>query len=117
MSRCLSERSIDHVVLERSEVANSWRTQRWDSLRLLTPNWQCRLPSYAYDGDDPDGFMTMPEVVDFLTGYAKMIAAPVQSSTTVTSVRHIDGGYSVVTDQGEWRCKTVVLASGAFNVP
>ena len=64
MSRCLSDRSIDHVVLERSQVANSWRTERWDSLRLLTPNWQCRLPGYAYDGDDPDGFMTMPEVVE-----------------------------------------------------
>ena len=44
MSRCLAERSIDHVVLERGEVANSWKTERWDSLRLLTPNWQSRLP-------------------------------------------------------------------------
>jgi putative flavoprotein involved in K+ transport len=117
MSRCLSDRSIDHVVLERGEVANSWRTERWDSLRLLTPNWQCRLPGYAYDGDDPDGFMTMPEVVDFITNYAKVIAAPVQSGTTVTSVRRTDGGYCVLTDQGEWRCQTVVLAAGAFNVP
>lgn len=117
MSRCLSDRSIDHVVLERGVIANSWRTERWDSLRLLTPNWQCRLPGYAYDGDDPDGFMTMPEVVDFITNYAKVIAAPVQSGTTVTSVRRSDGGYSVVTDRGEFQCQTVVLATGAFNVP
>ncbi len=117
MSRCLSERSIDHVVLERSEVANSWRTERWDSLRLLTPNWQCRLPGYAYDGDDPDGFMTMSEVVDFITDYAKAIAAPVVSGTTVTSVRCANGEYRVTTDQGEWRCETVVLATGAFNTP
>jgi putative flavoprotein involved in K+ transport len=117
MSRCLSERAIDHVVLERSEVANSWRTERWDSLRLLTPNWQCRLPGHAYSGDDPDGFMTMPEVVDFITTYAKDIAAPVQSGTTVTSVRGGDDGYRVTTDNGEWQCDTVVLASGAFNVP
>jgi putative flavoprotein involved in K+ transport len=117
MSRCLAARSIDHVVLERSDVANSWRTERWDSLRLLTPNWQCRLPGYAYDGDDPDGFMTSPEVVDFITDYAKMIAAPVQSGTTVTSVRRTDDGYLVGTDQGEWRCETVVVATGAFNVP
>ena len=117
MSRCLSDHTIDHVVLERYEVANSWRTERWDSLRLLTPNWQCRLPGHTYDGADPDGFMTMPEVVDFITKYAKMIAAPVQSGATVTSVHLIDGGYSVITDQGEWRCQTVVLATGAFNVP
>ena len=117
MSRCLSDRSIDHVVLERSEVAHSWRTERWDSLRLLTPNWQCRLPGYEYSGDDPDGFMTMPEVVDFISDYAKLIAAPVSCGTTVTSVRRADGGYRVTTDQGEWRCRTVVIATGAFNLP
>ena len=117
MSRCLSDRSIDHVVLERSEVANSWRTERWDSLRLLTPNWQCRLPGYAYDGDDPDGYMTMPEVVELLTGYAKEIEAPVRTGTTVTSVRRTDDGYRVTTDQDEWECLTVVLATGAFNLP
>ena len=111
MSRCLSDRSIDHVVLERNEVANSWRTERWDSLRLLTPNWQCRLPGYAYDGTDPDGFMTMPEVVDFITGYAKTIAAPVLCGTTVTSVRRTDDGYLVTTDDGEWSCTAVVLAT------
>ena len=117
MSRCLAERSIDHVVLERSEVANSWRTERWDSLRLLTPNWQCRLPGYAYEGADPDGFMTMPEVVEFIAAYAREIAAPVEVGTTVVSVRAGDGGYRVVTDQGDWQCSTVVVATGAFNVP
>ena len=117
MSRCLSDRSIDHVVLERGEVANSWRTERWDSLRLLTPNWQCRLPGYGYDGDDPDGFMTMSEVTDVIVKYAKAVAAPVQTGTTVTSLRRTADGYCVTTDQGEWRCETVVLASGAFNRP
>jgi putative flavoprotein involved in K+ transport len=117
MSRCLSERSIDHVVLERSEVANSWRTERWDSLRLLTPNWQCRLPGHSYDGSDPDGFMTMPEVADFISDYAALIAAPVQSGTPVSSVRRSNGEYRVTTNRGEWRCETVVVATGAFNVP
>ena len=117
MSRCLSERSIDHVVLERSEVANSWRTERWDSLRLLTPNWQCRLPGHSYGGSDPDGFMTMPEVADFITDYAALIAAPVQSGAPVSSVRRSNGEYRVTTNRGEWRCETVVVATGAFNVP
>jgi putative flavoprotein involved in K+ transport len=117
MSRCLTASSVDHVVLERSEIANSWRTERWDSLRLLTPNWQCRLPGYVYTGDDPDGFMTMPEVVDFITGYAKAIAAPVECGTTVTSVRRTDDGYRVASDRDEWQCKAVVLATGAFSVP
>jgi putative flavoprotein involved in K+ transport len=117
MSSCLSARSIDHVVLERNEIANSWRRDRWDSLRLLTPNWQCRLPGHAYDGDDPDGFMTAPEVADFLALYAKRIGAPVIGGATVTAVRRTADGYRVTSDQGEWQCATVVVATGAFNLP
>jgi putative flavoprotein involved in K+ transport len=117
MSRCLAERGIDHVVLERGEIANSWRTERWDSLRLLTPNWQSRLPGCAYDGDDPDGFRTMPEVIALLDGYARASAAPVQTHTRVTAVRRTDAGYLVRTDRGDWHCRTLVLASGACNLP
>ncbi|HEX9863363.1 MAG TPA: NAD(P)-binding domain-containing protein [Acidimicrobiia bacterium] len=117
VSHFLSERSIDHVVIERGEVANSWRTERWDSLRLLTPNWQSRLPGMAYAGSDPDGYMTMPEVVDFIDRYARKGDAPVQTNTTVTSLRPNRNGYEVVTDQGIWVSPTVVLATGAFNLP
>jgi putative flavoprotein involved in K+ transport len=102
-------------VLARGEVANSWRHERWDSLRLLTPNWQARLPGYQYEGGDPDGFMTMPEVVAFIGQYAEVSAAPVRTGVTVTSIERSDRGYRVVTTQGEWRCQTVVLASGACN--
>ena len=117
MSWCLAERSIDHVVLERGEVANSWRTERWDSLRLLTPNWQSRLPGYGYEGDDPDGYRTMPETIAFIERYADAISAPLQTSTEVTSVRRSDGGYAIATDQGDWQCQAVVLATGACNLP
>jgi len=116
MSRHLAERSIDHVVVERAEVANSWKTERWDSLRLLTPNWQSRLPGYAYEGDDPDGFMTIPEVIGFIEHYSNVISAPVRTHTTVTSVLRNDDGYAVATDQGHWHCQTVVLATGACNI-
>ena len=117
MSKCLTDRSIDHVVLERGEVANSWRTERWDSLRLLTPNWQSRLPGYGYEGDDPDGYRTMPETIAFIDRYASVISAPVQTNTIVTSVCGNDTGYAVATDQGDWQCRTVVLATGACNIP
>ena len=116
MSRCLSERSIEHVVLERGEVANSWKTERWDSLRLLTPNWQSRLPGYRYEGDDPDGYMSMAEIVAFLRRYASAISAPVRTRTRVTAVRSAGSGYLVETGQGEWRCGTVVIATGACNI-
>jgi putative flavoprotein involved in K+ transport len=116
VSKHLTARSIDHVVLERGEVANSWRTERWDSLRLLTPNWQSRLPGYAYTGDDPDGFMTMPEVIHFLQRYAELSRAPIVNGTRVTRVRQEDGGYEVATSQGLWRCRELVIASGACNL-
>jgi putative flavoprotein involved in K+ transport len=116
VSHFLSQRSIDHVVIERGEVANTWRTERWDSLRLLTPNWQSRLPGVDYSGPDPDGFMTMPEVVGFIDGYARHVGAPVQTNTTVTSLRPGPDGYQVVTDNGVWVSPTVVLASGGFNL-
>jgi len=117
VSRILAARSIEHVVLERGEVADSWRTQRWDSLRLLTPNWMTRLPGFAYHGDDPDGYLTAPEVVGLLDDYAVASAAPVRSGVTVTSVRPGGCGYLVSTDRGTWNAATVVIATGAAAVP
>src|SRR5215471_19362514 len=115
MSRCLGDRSIDHVLLERGEIAHTWRTERWDSLRLLTPNWQSRLPGFSFNGDDPDGYRTVAEVIEFIASYAKLITAPVLTHTTVTSVRSTETGYLVRTDQGDWLCRAVVVASGACN--
>ncbi|HYJ23461.1 MAG TPA: NAD(P)-binding domain-containing protein [Acidimicrobiia bacterium] len=116
VSHFLSQRSIDHIVVERGEVANTWRTERWDSLRLLTPNWQSRLPGLEYDGDDPDGYMTMPEVIGFIDSYAKATTAPLRTHTTVKSLRPNHDGYEVVTDDGTWSAPTVVLATGGFNL-
>jgi putative flavoprotein involved in K+ transport len=117
MSRCLAARGIDHVVLERGEVANSWRTERWDSLRLLTPNWQTRLPGIVDDGGHPDGFRTVPEVVELIARYARSIAAPVRTHTRVTAVHRTDTGYLVRTDRGDWHGRAVVVATGACNMP
>jgi putative flavoprotein involved in K+ transport len=116
-SYCLSERSIDHLVIERGEVANSWRHERWDSLTLLTPNWQSRLPGFGYAGDDPDGFMTMQEVVSFIADYSRQNKTPIQTGTTVTSVTQTNGGFKVVSDHGQWHCRSIVIASGACNQP
>jgi putative flavoprotein involved in K+ transport len=113
----LSERSVDHIVLERGEVANSWRRERWDSLRLLTPNWQSRLPGVRYEGADPDGYMTMGEVTELIERFAKVSRAPVRTGVNVTSVSRADGGYLVATSDGEIACRTVVIASGACNRP
>ena len=117
MSRCLSDRRIAHVVLERGRVAERWRSERWDSLRLLTPNWQSRLPGFAYDGPDPDGFMTMPEVAGFLERYARRAEVPVVTGTEVTAVTPAARGYRVATTTGTWTARVVVVATGHCDTP
>jgi putative flavoprotein involved in K+ transport len=104
-------------VLERGEVANSWRRERWDSLRLLTPNWQSRLPGHSYEGPDPDGYMTMGEVTEFIERFAAKTGAPVRTGTNVTSVQRTDGGYDVTTSGGTIASRTLVIATGACNLP
>ena len=104
-------------MLERGEPANSWRHERWDSLRLLTPNWQSRLPDFDYDGPDPDGYMTSADVVELIARFAVHARAPVRTNTNVTSLRRADEGYRVTTSDGEIESRTVVIATGACNRP
>ncbi|MBV9356038.1 MAG: NAD(P)-binding domain-containing protein [Chloroflexi bacterium] len=108
---------MDHLVLERGEVANSWRTQRWPSLRLLTPNWQTRLPGQHYTGGDPDGFMPVAGVVATLTRYARLVGAPVRTATPVHTVRAAPEGFEIQANGDVIRARAVVLATGACNLP
>ena len=117
MSHCLSQNSIEHVLLERGETAQSWRTERWDSLRLLTPNWLSRLPGWNYQGPDPDGYMKVDEVVDYLDSYRRSFTAPVVTNTSVESVESTTDGFVVRTNQGEWTALAVVVATGACSTP
>jgi putative flavoprotein involved in K+ transport len=117
VSRCLTDRAVRHVVLERGRVGERWRSQRWDSLRLLTPNWQSRLPGFGYDGPDPDGYMTMAEVASYLDRYAASFAAPVQAGVDVQSVTREGEAFLVTAAAGRWRTQAVVVATGHSDSP
>jgi putative flavoprotein involved in K+ transport len=117
MSRCLVDRGIEHVVLERGRIAERWRSERWDSLRLLTPRWQARLPGWRYRGPEADGFMTRDEVVDYLDGYARSFAAPIESGVAVSAVERGAAGFRVTTSRGSWSARAVVVATGHCDVP
>ena len=117
MSSCLLHRGIDHVVLERGRVAERWRSERWDSLRLLTPRWQTRLPGWYYRGADPDGYMTRDELITYLEDYAASFAAPIETGVEVTSVERSAPGFRVTTADGAWLARNVVVATGHCMTP
>jgi putative flavoprotein involved in K+ transport len=136
VSRLLTTSGVDHVVLERGRVGERWASARWESLRLLSPNWLSRLPDFRYTGPDPDGFMPAAEVAAYLRSYAEYAAAPVVEGADVTAVERRGGyvttgawssgrrggsqkggGYQVTTDAGCWTADAVVVATGWCDVP
>ena len=113
----LTQHGREHVVLERGEVGETWRSQRWDGFFLNTPNWFLQLPGGEYDGDDPDAFSPLAEVIEHLEGYARSFAAPVRENVQVTALRPADDGYLVETAGETLSARNVVVASGSFQQP
>jgi cation diffusion facilitator CzcD-associated flavoprotein CzcO len=116
ISHELTELGIEHVVLERGRVAQTWR-DRWENFCLVTPNWSMLLPGFAYDGPDPDGFMPRDEIVAHFERYAESFDAPVREGVEVRSIRALDDGFELSTSSGDLRAGAVVIASGAFQRP
>ena len=118
MSWWLTDRGIDHVVLERAQIAHEWRTRRWDSFCLVTPNWQCRLPGFPYPGTDPDGFMVRDEIVAYLREFAASFPAPVFEGVAVIGMTsRTEGGFELATDAGTLTAGQVVVATGPYQAP
>lgn len=117
MSRELSARSIDHLVLEKGGIGDAWRSARWDSLKLLTPNWANGLPGAPYEGSDRQGFFAVDEFVTVLERYAARIAAPVETGVDLRQVLHGEEGFALDTSIGPVHCQTLVVASGGCAKP
>lgn len=114
----LQQRGIDHIVLEKRSPLHAWRTQRWDSFCLVTPNWQCKLPGWEYAGSDPHGFMKKDEIIEYLDGFVKHVAAPVRSGLTVQrAAPRAGGGFEIATSQGRYSADQLVVASGGYHQP
>jgi putative flavoprotein involved in K+ transport len=118
MSHCLKQRGIDHVVFEKHRVGHEWRTHRWDSFCLVTPNWQCQLPGFPYSGSDPHGFIRKDEIVRYLESYAASFAPPLVENTAVTALRRTASGlYEIETSAGACSANQVVVAIGGYHLP
>jgi putative flavoprotein involved in K+ transport len=118
MSYCLTQRGVDHVVLERQQVGHEWVDRRWDSFCLVTPNWQCDLPGFPYQGDDPDGFMVRDEIFRYLQSYARSFSPPMVEGVAVRRLRRTSSrAFEVSTSQGVLTADQVVVATGPYQVP
>jgi putative flavoprotein involved in K+ transport len=119
MSYCLKERNIDHIIFEKNQVGHSWRSKRWDSFCLVTPNWQCRLPGYHYAGDDPHGFMQKDEIVRYIEAYAASFDPPVVEGVEVSRVcqNQAQDGFELTTAIGSYTADQVVIAVGGYHLP
>ena len=119
ISYCLHQRQIDHIVFEKHRIGHSWRSQRWDSFCLVTPNWQCQLPGYAYPGNDPNGFMKKDEIVQYIESYANLFNPPVREGVSVLRVRKnpISDVFEVATSLGDFTADQIVVATGGYHRP
>lgn len=118
MSYFLQQADISHLVLEKNTALHGWKNERWDSFTLVTPNWQCDLPGLPYDGDQPHGFMTGKQTVEWLERFADQVTAPLLEGVSVNSVTtDQDGMYHVQTSEGHYTADQVVVSSGGYHVP
>jgi len=122
VSKLLSDAGREHVVLDRGRIGHRWRTERWDSLHLLTPSWMTRLPGWSYRGPDPDGYLSVGSFLGYLEAYAASFGAPVVDGATVHEVAAAPGArparrYRVVTSRGTWHARHVVIATGPHGTP
>lgn len=117
MSWHLKQRGIAHLVFEKHMAMHVWRTQRWDSFCLVTPNWQCQLPGHPYRGPDPDGFMTKPEILDYLDAFRAAVDPPLREGVGVIRVAPKQGAFTVATTQGDYTADQIVVASGGYHRP
>jgi putative flavoprotein involved in K+ transport len=118
MSYWLRQRGINHLVIEANRIGHEWRTRRWDSFCLVTPNWQCRLPGFPYKGPDPDGFMLRDEIVRYLEDYAASFDPPIISGVRATRLRReAKGVFELVTTAGQLTADQVVVATGPYHLP
>ena len=114
----LKQRGIAHLVFESRTAAHAWRTQRWDTFCLVTPNWQCDLPGHPYDGPDPDGFMRRDEIVAYLDAFVAKVNPPIREGVSVTRVApRPEGGFAVATTEGDYTADEIVVASGGYHTP
>jgi putative flavoprotein involved in K+ transport len=117
MSYCLKARGIEHLIFEKHRLGEAWRSKRWDTFCLVTPNWQCQLPGFDYPGNDPQGFMAKEEIVQYLEAYAHSFGPPLREGVAVSRLRaHESGLFEINTSGGDYLADQVVVTTGGYQI-
>ena len=118
VSYCLKKENINHLILDRGQIGDTWSKHRWDSFCLVTPNWQCRLPGFDYDGNDPKGFMLKDEIVDYIKRYVASFNPPIKNNVSVERIyKENQDVFNIETSIGSFTADKVVIATGAYHIP
>ncbi|HEY2047698.1 MAG TPA: MSMEG_0569 family flavin-dependent oxidoreductase [Caulobacteraceae bacterium] len=113
----LQRHCVEHLILEKNRIGHSWRDERWDSFCLVTPNWQCLLPDFPYQGDDPNGFMLKDEIVAYVEAFAAKVKPPIREGVAVTALsRDRDGRFRLCTTSGDYTADKVILAVSGYHI-
>jgi putative flavoprotein involved in K+ transport len=117
ISYCLKQKSIDHIIFEKNQIGYAWQQKRWDTFCLVTPNWQCTLPGYLYQGNNPDGFMERDEIVAYIKDYAKSFDPPIKEGVEIFSVtkNNSQGLFEITSSIGNYTADQVVIATGSYH--
>ncbi|MGI9534675.1 MAG: NAD(P)-binding domain-containing protein, partial [Thermodesulfobacteriota bacterium] len=113
----LKKYGVDHIILDKAKVGDTWRNKRWDTFCLVTQNWQCQLPGFHYNGEHAEGFMSRDEIVEYLEQYAEYINPPFRSGVTVNKLYFDDSKshYIAKTTDGEYHSDNIVIATGTYQ--
>ena len=117
ISYCLKQRGVDHIIFEKNKIAHSWRSKRWDSFCLVTPNWQCMLPGYPYPGNDPNGFMQRDDIVQYIEDYASSFKPLIKEGVTVSKISKPENVFEIDTSIGHYVANQVIVATGGYHTP
>lgn len=110
-SRELKRRGIEHVVLERGDVAESW-SRLYDSLTLHTGRHLSHLPGRRFPRGTPL-FLPRDLFLEYLHDYARRFALPIETKREVKSVARDGEGWRV----DGMSARAIVVASGIISSP
>lgn len=114
-SRELQRHGVEHVVLERDGIGQSW-TRLYDSLTLHTGRHMSGLPGLPFARGTPL-FLSRDEFVAYLHRYHAHFRLPLRSGVAVETVRREADHWITGAGAASFRARALVIATGIISNP